>query len=128
MNRLLFALILLLAPACAREPEPPADAAEQAVLVTIDLTGDELGTGEEREAVSALGAALGAAVADAGAGEFDGDEFGGGEAVLYLYGPDAEALFAAIEPVLRADPLAGRIEVVRRAGPPGSAEKRSPLR
>jgi len=29
-------------------------------------------------------------------GEFDGDEFGGGDCTLYMYGPDADALFAAI--------------------------------
>jgi hypothetical protein len=37
-----------------------------------------------------------------GAGELDGNEFGGGEAVLYCYGPDADRLFAAIEAEVRA--------------------------
>lgn len=39
-----------------------------------------------------------------GHGEFDGNEFGEGEAVLYCYGPDAGRLFAGIEAELRAFP------------------------
>jgi hypothetical protein len=34
-------------------------------------------------------------------GELDGNEFGGGEAVLYCYGPDADRLFDVIEQELR---------------------------
>ncbi|WP_406159019.1 hypothetical protein [Streptomyces canus] len=36
---------------------------------------------------------MAAAVEEAGVGEVDGNEFGGGEVVLYAYGPDAQALF-----------------------------------
>ncbi|MET8755927.1 hypothetical protein ABZW32_38420 [Streptomyces sp. NPDC004667] len=38
-------------------------------------------------------------------GEFDGNEFGGGEVTLYAYGPDADALFAVMAPVLRDLPF-----------------------
>lgn len=38
-------------------------------------------------------------------GSFDGNEFGHDEAVLFTSGPDGEAMFAGIEPVLRDSPL-----------------------
>jgi hypothetical protein len=42
------------------------------------------------------------AIDKAGVGEFDGNLIGPGEFELYAYGPDADALFEAIEPVLRS--------------------------
>ncbi|MGW8953893.1 hypothetical protein [Streptomyces sp. NPDC055709] len=43
-------------------------------------------------------------IEQAGYGEFDGNEFGGGEAVLYAFGPAADALFAVTEPGSVSDP------------------------
>jgi hypothetical protein len=40
------------------------------------------------------------AIDASGVGEFDGNEFGGGEGVLYAYGPDANELYAAMAPHL----------------------------
>jgi hypothetical protein len=34
-------------------------------------------------------------------GEFDGNEIGSDEAVLFMYGPDADELWTVVEPVLR---------------------------
>ena len=34
--------------------------------------------------------------------KLDGNEIGQGEFVLYMYGPDAEKLFVAVEPILRS--------------------------
>ena len=56
-------------------------------------------------------------------GEFDGNEIGGGTAKLFLYGPDAEKLFAAIEPVLRTYPLSLNARVVIRRGGPGAEDR-----
>ena len=72
---------------------------EHAVIVHFKLSDDEHGTLEERESVFALENELERAIESMTAGEFDGNEFGGGEAVLYAYGPDADALFAAGDPV-----------------------------
>jgi hypothetical protein len=36
-----------------------------------------------------------------GVGEFDGNVIGPDGAVLYMYGPDADAIWNAIEPVVR---------------------------
>ena len=50
------------------------------------------------------------------AGEFDGDEFGGGVCTLYLYGPDADQLFAAVESILRQSPLTMGAHAIKRYG------------
>ncbi|WP_405779417.1 transposase [Streptomyces sp. NBC_00859] len=62
-----------------------------------------------------------AAVAAAGVGEVDGNEFGGGEVVIYAFGPDAEALFRVMEPGLRMLPFRPA-HVVLRYGLQSSAQ------
>ena len=58
------------------------------------------------------------------AGEFDGDEFGGGECVLFMYGHDAGKLFSAIQPILKDwQTLLGGY-AIKRYGPPGSRSER----
>lgn len=63
---------------------------------------------------------LEAALAKAGAGEHDGDEMAvdPDDGTLYLYGPDADRLFAAIRPVLDATPFMRGATVRLRYGPP----------
>ena len=75
---------------------------EQAVIVHYNLSDDEHGSTEEREAVFRLEDSLVTLIEGHKVGEFDGNEFGGGEAVLYSYGPDADRLFAVIEQELRS--------------------------
>jgi hypothetical protein len=58
-----------------------------------------------------------------GLGEFDGNETGPTETTLFMYGPDAEKLFAGIEGTLRAYPLCGGARVVIRRGGPGAAQR-----
>lgn len=55
-------------------------------------------------------------------GKFDGSETGSEVTTLYLYGPDADRLFMAIEPVLREYPLCKGARVVIRKGDPGSPQ------
>jgi hypothetical protein len=63
------------------------------------------------------------------AGEYDGNEVGGGQVVLYMYGPDADTLYEAVAPVLRDSALAADGVVIRRYGPPqeGVRETRTPV-
>lgn len=82
-----------------RVEKQAAPSAEQAVITHLSISGDEFGTEDEREAVYALEARIESAGTAIG-GEYDGNEFGGGEAVLYAYGPDADALFEAIRSCL----------------------------
>jgi len=84
---------------CALAPDD--DPNGHGVLVRIPPSDDEFGAENERKAIFELEGRLIAAIEAAEAAEFDGNEFGGGECTLYMYGPDADALFAAVEPVLR---------------------------
>jgi hypothetical protein len=93
--------------------------AEHAVIAHLKLSDEGFGTGDEVEAIHELSDQLAEAIEGTEAGEFDGDEFGEGECVLYMYGPDADALFAAIEPLLRGSPLAKGARVVKRYGEAG---------
>ena len=100
---------------------------EQAVLLHLPLTSEKFGTATDQEAVRALGDQLEQVIADASAGEFDGDEFGGNKCVLFMYGPDADRLFALIEPILRAAPVASGGYAIKRYGAaddPGAREER----
>jgi hypothetical protein len=56
-------------------------------------------------------------------GEFDGNEIRERESILYMYGPNAEALFAGIEPTLRKYPLCSNARVVIRQGNPGAPQR-----
>lgn len=58
-----------------------------------------------------------------GLGEFDGNEVGPEDAILFMYGPDAERLFAAIETTLRANPICKGARAVIRRGEPGAPER-----
>ncbi len=67
---------------------------------------------------------LEAAIAEAGVGEFDGNEFGEGEYVYYMYGSDADRLFASVERLLRSHDLAKKgVAEVRYGGPGAKARK-----
>jgi hypothetical protein len=57
-----------------------------------------------------------------GAGEFDGNEIGEGEATLFAYGPDAGILFSVMEPLLRSYGVCQNARVVIRKGGPGSPQ------
>jgi hypothetical protein len=82
---------------------PPAS--EHDVVVHLRLGNRSLGTAAERADMDRLAEELAAAVEDAGVGEYDGDEYGGGECLLFFAGRDAEALFAVLQPLLRKHPL-----------------------
>jgi hypothetical protein len=95
---------------------PPTTTDEQAVLIYIE--GEDLdGSIPVQEALIDL------PEGSSEVGMFDGNEVGGGQLVLFLYGPDAELLFKHIEPVIRADEFCHRARVVIRWGKPGSPQR-----
>ena len=63
---------------------------------------------------------LEAAIAAAGVGEFDGNEVAtdGSGGTLYMYGPDADAIFAVVRPDLDATDFMRGARVRLRYGPP----------
>jgi hypothetical protein len=91
-------------------PEATVTESEHAVIVYLKNTGlDEVFGLEEQ---------LEVAITQAQAGEYDGNEVAldGSEAVLYAYGPDADALWEAMKPVITgASPDPGSY-VVKRYG------------
>jgi hypothetical protein len=89
---------------------------EQAVIAYLPLTEGPFGSERECEAIADLVGLLHQAIDHHGMGEFDGDEFGGGRCVLYMYGPDADRLFDVVEPILKTAPSALGGFVIKRYG------------
>ncbi len=99
------------------------------MITHLPLAGGDFGTADEREAVLDLESRIERAAAALG-GDHDGNAFGDGEVVLYSYGPDADALFAAIERALEGfsvQPGAYAIKRYGRADDPHVVEERVPL-
>ena len=111
-----------------KKPEtPPSD--EHAVITHLPLSDDEYGSTDEREAVFKIEERLTEAAAALG-GEHDGNEFGGGEAVLYTYGPDADAIFDAVTRCLGDFQIRSGAYAVKRYGradDPNAREERVAL-
>ncbi|MGW7459971.1 hypothetical protein [Streptomyces sp. NPDC054797] len=102
---------------------------ERAVIAHYRLADDGLGEPSQREAVRQAQFLLTEAIEQADVGEFDGNEYGGGEVVVYAYGPDADALFAVMAPILNDLPFRPA-HVVFRYGSvddPSAAEHRVDL-
>jgi hypothetical protein len=101
---------------------------QQAVLIHLDGTSLPDAVYEQCD-LAALENDLIAAIEKEHLGEFDGNEMGPAETMLYLYGPDANRLFKGIEPLLLASPLCQNARVVIRTGGPGapSTEVRLPF-
>jgi hypothetical protein len=78
---------------------------EHAVIVQLALGAEHFGDADARAMVRSLERDIRAALGSGSLGALDGNGFGGGEAVLYLYGPDADKLYGAIEAAVRAVPL-----------------------
>ena len=69
--------------------------------------------------VYSLGDKIQVAIAEAKVGEYDGHAIpaDGSEGRYFVYGPDAEAIFKAIAPVLEASPFMRGATVTLRFGP-----------
>jgi hypothetical protein len=104
--------------------EPLEEEDEDSVYVHLKLSDDKYGTPEERDRIRKLSHELKAVIESKGVGELDGDEFGGGECTLFMYGPDANALFSVIERILRQSPVANGGRAVKRYGHETRADKK----
>jgi hypothetical protein len=74
---------------------------ERDLLVVFRLSNRQMGTQEERSALNSLAEQLEAAVCEAGLGEYDGDEYGGGECILFFCGSSEDALIALLRPLIQ---------------------------
>lgn len=101
-----------------------------AVIVRLELSDRNFGTEAEREAIFELSDRMEAAINAASAGEFDGNEFGGGECTLYMYGPDADRLYNSVVAILQGSRLSRGGHVIKRYGDPqdsGAREVKLPI-
>lgn len=97
--------------AAAAGPKAPP---EHAVIVHFQYGSKDLSR------LFSLEEKLEAAILAARAGDFDGDEVAedGSDGFLYMYGPDADRLYAAVKPVLEAcDFMRGARVTIRYGGP-----------
>lgn len=100
---------------------------EHAVIVHLPLSDGRFGSSSERVGLFEVQEQMASAIREAGAGEFDGDEMGEGECVLFMYGPNADRLFEAVQAVLKSSKLAAGGYAIKRygeAGDPKSLEVR----
>lgn len=101
-----------------REPapvaQPTAKPPEHAVIVHFDYGRTDLARIHEAER------RLETAIAQKRAGELDGNEIAsdGSDGFFYMYGPDADALFAAVQPVLASIDFMKGARVKLRYGKP----------
>ena len=96
---------------------------EHAVIVTFYGYAEKFWREDSRplDALFALEDELTAALEGKGIGTLDGNEIAmdGSDGTLFLYGPDADALFAAIEPVLKSSAITQGGNATLRYGPAG---------
>ncbi len=104
--------------------KPSDETIDETIAVYIKLSNDKYGTEEERDSIYQFTDKLVEVVLKSGAGVFDGDEFGNGECGLFMYGPNADRLFSAVESLLRSwKPLEGGYVIKRYGAPDGQSER-----
>ena len=95
---------------------------EQAVLVYLDGVGLPADVYQDCDLMT-IEDKLTEVIEQGKLGLFDGNEVGPTEVTLFMYSPDAERLFTAIEQTLRDYPLCKGARVVIRRGKPGAEQR-----
>ncbi|MFB7106241.1 hypothetical protein [Streptomyces hydrogenans] len=111
------------------DTDEAANDVEHAVIAHYRLTEADLGDPSQRETIRQAQSLLTEAIEQADVGEFDGNEYGGGKVALYAYGPNADALFAVMAPILHDLPFRPAHVVLRYGSvdDPSAAERRVDL-
>jgi hypothetical protein len=89
---------------------------EHAVILHLPLSAKGFGAKDEVVVCQQIEEDLEQEIDRAGAGEMDGNEIGDGECTLFMYGPDADKLFAAIASRARSSRLGKRAWATKRYG------------
>jgi hypothetical protein len=90
---------------------------EQALLVYLKLSDDDIGEEEEENAILSLELQLERMIREQGLGTYDWHEVGGGYYKLFMYGPDADKLFRTVLPSLLGFPaMPGSFATLRYGG------------
>ncbi len=102
-----------------KREQSPSPAPEHAVLVYFTYGSTDLSR------LFALEEQLETVIGEARAGELDGNEVAtdGSDGTLFMYGPDADALFAAVRPTLEAAEFMKGARIILRYGPPADGVK-----
>ena len=96
---------------------------DASVAVHYTITGDGSGPDPQVDALAALEDRLVDAIERRGIGELDGDRFEGDQVIVTLYGPDLDALWAKVEPILRTYPARPAYAELRDGGPDQPARR-----
>ena len=105
------------------DADPVLGEMEQAATVCLKLADEEIGSAQEREAISVLRDRLIRAVGQRDVGEFDTLEFDDGFATVSFNGPNADRIAEVILPVVRTYAARSGSYVVKRYGEPGAREQ-----
>ena len=100
---------------------------EQAIIIHLRFSDSEGGTREEQEKMFALEDKIITAIDHSEAGVYDGNEIGGGEFTIYIYGRSAERLWDIVSPLMKTLHARNGSYLIMRDGGPGASEKRVPL-
>ncbi len=97
--------------------------ATHAVLVHLPFEASAADAAEsEADAMYRLGSECEEAVALAGAGQFEGEEFDEAACILVFSGPDADLLWSAVSPIVRASHLSRGAHAILRYGDEGARQ------
>jgi hypothetical protein len=107
-----WAAVLTMAVVCTNSSEAAAPAPEQAVIVHFEYGHKDWKPFFEFEEL------LEGAINRSGAGNYDGNELAvdGSDGSLFMYGPDADKLFAVAKPILQSTALLKNVTVTLRYG------------
>ena len=94
--------------------------AEHALIVSFNLNSKHGCSTSEQEEIRKLCSQLEQAINSNSVGEYDGHEFGRDECKLYMYGPNVDALFAAVAPILRTFAISRGVSITKRYGEAGT--------
>ncbi len=103
---------------------------EHLVRLHLPLSNSGLGTPEEFDRWSELEEALDSLVEEKGVGSLDGNEIGGGEYTIWLYGPDGNRLAEVVISAAKAFGIPPGASVFLRHGDvedPGAKEEIRPV-
>ena len=100
---------------------------DEDVLVVFRLSNQSMGTKTERERLEALAVELERATQEARVGDYEGDEFGGGECVLFFSGDDRSRLIDVLRARLKQSPIGRDAKIARSAPGDDGAQHRQAI-
>ncbi len=100
---------------------------EHAVLIFLQFSEGKLESERAVNAIFDLQELLSEEIEGNGVGLFDGNEFFEDTVTFFIYGPDANAIYEVIQPVISGLPVLPGSYIVKRYGDIGAPEEQIPL-